>query len=61
MNIQTAAVKEQSKVRKNMERYIQLTGKSEADYNAWATQVGRQMHINTYICLTVSQAITYNE
>jgi len=35
MNIQTAAVKEQSKVRKNMERYIQLTGKSEADYNAW--------------------------
>ncbi len=47
MNIQTAAVKEQSKVRKNMERYIQVTGKSEADYNAWATQVGRQMHINT--------------
>ncbi|MEA5257184.1 hypothetical protein VB264_05255 [Arcicella aquatica] len=47
MNIQTAAVKEQSKVRKNMERYIQVTGKSEADYNAWATQIGRQMHINT--------------
>lgn len=50
MNNQTTEVKESAKVRKNMERYILMTGKSEAEYNAWATQVGRQMHINKLIC-----------
>ena len=47
MNIQTTEIKEQSKVRKNMERFLKVTGKSEKEYYEWATQVGRQMHINT--------------
>lgn len=32
---------------RNRERFIQATGKTENDYQAWASQVGRQMHINT--------------
>ena len=32
---------------RNMERFIQATGKNQADYQAWASQVGRQMHINS--------------
>ena len=60
MNNQTTEVKENAKVRKNMERYIQMTGKSEADYNAWATQVGRQMHINTLDKLICAKMNIYN-
>ena len=32
---------------RNRERFIQATGKTESEYQAWASQVGRQMHINT--------------
>ena len=32
---------------RNMERFIQATGKTQKDYLEWASQVGRQMHINT--------------
>jgi hypothetical protein len=32
---------------RNRNRFIAVTGKTEADYDAWASQVGRQMHINT--------------
>ncbi|OIN61176.1 hypothetical protein [Arsenicibacter rosenii] len=31
---------------RNQERFVQNTGKSEAEYQAWATEVGRRMHIN---------------
>ena len=33
---------------RNCERFIEATGKTEAEYQAWASQVGRQMHINTH-------------
>ncbi|MFY7734659.1 MAG: hypothetical protein ACOVSR_14330 [Bacteroidia bacterium] len=49
MNTQTTEIKDKSKVQTNLERYIQNTGKTEAEYKAWATQVGRKMHINTII------------
>ncbi len=42
MDIQTTEVKEKTKVRKNLERFLQVTGKSEKEYYEWATQVGRQ-------------------
>lgn len=32
---------------RNMERFVTATGKTEQEYQAWATQVGKQMHINT--------------
>lgn len=32
---------------KNKERYLLVTGKTESDYEAFATQVGRRMHINS--------------
>ena len=32
---------------RNLERFITATGKTEKEYQAWASQVGRQMHINT--------------
>ena len=32
---------------KNKERFLTATGKTESDYQAWASQVGRQMHINS--------------
>ena len=32
---------------RNQERFMAATGKTEKDYQAWASQVGRQMHINT--------------
>lgn len=33
--------------RRNLERFIEATGKTQAEYEAWATQVGQRMHINT--------------
>ncbi|MDI9870028.1 hypothetical protein [Flectobacillus roseus] len=57
MNTQTTEIKDKSKVQTNLERYIQNTGKTEAEYKAWATQVGRKMHINTLdklICATMN-------
>ncbi|HEV7383125.1 MAG TPA: hypothetical protein VGN64_25180 [Dyadobacter sp.] len=32
--------------RRNADRFIASTGKTENDYTAWATEVGRKMHIN---------------
>lgn len=32
---------------RNLDRFIAATGKTEQEYQAWASQVGRQMHINT--------------
>ncbi|MCP1384450.1 hypothetical protein [Runella salmonicolor] len=32
--------------KRNLDRYIAATGKTEADYQAWASEVGRKMHIN---------------
>lgn len=32
--------------KRNLERFIAATGKTEADYQAWATEVGKRMHIN---------------
>jgi hypothetical protein len=32
---------------RNQERFMTATGKSEQEYQSWASQVGRQMHINT--------------
>jgi len=32
--------------RRNVERFIASTGKTENEYTAWATEVGRKMHIN---------------
>jgi hypothetical protein len=40
------AVVEKPAPLKNKERYMAITGKSEADYANFATQVGRKMHIN---------------
>lgn len=33
-------------VKRNMERFITATGKTENDYQEWASEVGRRMHIN---------------
>jgi hypothetical protein len=32
--------------RRNMDRFLEATGKTEKDYYTWATEVGRRMHIN---------------
>ncbi|MCX6216392.1 hypothetical protein [Spirosoma sp.] len=32
---------------RNLDRFITATGKTEKEYQQWATQVGKQMHINT--------------
>lgn len=32
--------------KRNLERFIATTGKTEKEYYEWASQVGRQMHIN---------------
>jgi len=32
---------------RNLDRYKAATGKTEKEYQEWATQVGKQMHINT--------------
>ena len=32
---------------RNRERFMAVTGKTEQEYEAWASQVGRQMHVNT--------------
>lgn len=32
---------------RNKERFMTVTGRSEQEYQAWASQVGRQMHVNT--------------
>lgn len=32
---------------RNLERFLTATGKTESDYQAWATEVGKRMHINT--------------
>ncbi|WP_421830235.1 hypothetical protein [Larkinella sp.] len=33
--------------RRNLERFLATTGKTEKEYYEWATEVGRRMHINT--------------
>ena len=32
--------------RRNIDRFLEATGKTEKDYYTWATEVGRRMHIN---------------
>ena len=42
-------------VKRNMERFMATTGKSEREYESWAKEVGRRMHINTLdkiVCAT---------
>lgn len=45
-NLQMEALTTTPKAR-NLDRFIAATGKTEKEYQAWATQVGKQMHINT--------------
>ena len=33
--------------KRNLNRYIEATGKSETEYNKWAKEVGKKMHIGT--------------
>ncbi|GAB3936961.1 hypothetical protein [Larkinella terrae] len=33
--------------RRNLDRFLTTTGKSEKEYYEWASEVGRRMHINT--------------
>lgn len=40
-------VKAISKPKRNLERFLEATGKTEADYEKWATEVGQRMHIGT--------------
>ena len=35
------------KPKRNLERFVAATGKTEREYQAWASEVGRRMHINT--------------
>jgi hypothetical protein len=35
------------KPRRNLERFVATTGKTEREYREWASEVGRRMHINT--------------
>ncbi|WP_148289347.1 hypothetical protein [Fibrella aestuarina] len=49
----------QTPPRRNRDRFMTTTGKSEADYNAWASQVGRQMHINNLDRLICAQLGIY--
>lgn len=44
---------------RNLERFITATGKTEKEYQAWASQVGRQMHINTLDRLICAQMGVY--
>lgn len=37
----------QVKPKRNLNRFIEATGKSEADYDKWAKEVGKKMHIGT--------------
>lgn len=35
-----------SSSRRNLQRFIEATGKTEIEYEAWASEVGRKMHVN---------------
>ncbi len=45
--------------RRNVDRFIAATGKSESDYNAWASEVGRKMHINKLDALVCAKLGIY--
>ncbi len=46
--------------KRNMERFITATGKTENDYLEWATEVGRKMHINKLDSLVCAKAGIYS-
>ncbi|TDB69262.1 hypothetical protein EZE20_01855 [Arundinibacter roseus] len=45
--------------RRNMDRFLEATGKTEKDYFNWATEVGRRMHINKLDALVCAKLELY--
>jgi hypothetical protein len=50
---------ETTTIRRNVDRFIASTGKTENDYNAWASEVGRKMHINKLDALVCAKLGIY--
>lgn len=50
---------ETTTIRRNVDRFIASTGKTENDYKAWATEVGRKMHINKLDALVCAKLGIY--
>lgn len=46
--------------KRNLERFISATGKTENDYREWATEVGRKMHINKLDSLVCAKVGIYS-
>ncbi|WP_273210487.1 hypothetical protein [Runella zeae] len=46
--------------KRNLERFIAATGKTESDYQEWATEVGRKMHINKLDSLVCTKLGIYS-
>lgn len=49
----------ESKNLRNMERFLEATGKTQQDYFKWATEVGRRMHINKLDALVCAKMEVY--
>ncbi|WP_228713639.1 hypothetical protein [Arundinibacter roseus] len=45
--------------RRNIDRFLEATGKTEKDYFDWATEVGRRMHINKLDALVCAKLELY--
>ena len=50
---------ETTTIRRNVDRFIAATGKSEKDYYTWASEVGRKMHINKLDALVCAKLDLY--
>lgn len=46
-------------IRRNVDRFIAATGKTEVDYYSWASEVGRKMHINKLDALVCAKLDLY--
>lgn len=49
----------ENKILRNMERFLEATGKTQQDYFKWATEVGRRMHINKLDALVCAKMEVY--
>ena len=49
----------ENKSLRNMERFLEATGKTQQDYYTWATEVGRRMHINKLDALVCARLNVY--
>jgi hypothetical protein len=49
----------ETRKQRNLERFLEATGKTQQDYYTWATEVGRRMHINKLDALVCARLGIY--